>query len=489
LDANDGAIPDQMRRSATDWLGLALAQAPFAALLFRADDEFTLMWRNAAHERMTGSVGVDMTGLGMFEAFPPSDDKEGTAAMRAIREAVETMRATGEPVNIGPYRYDIREDGGFVEHHWRMQISPVVEGGEIVGFLQVAQDATREVLDARLAATLHRVASTTAGVSQFSFDPATDRFDRTPAVDAMFGFAPDEAGSQAAPFFARVHPEDLPGVRDEVARVFAAPRGEVAAFDYRVPQPDGSERFLRIRAEVAIDPADRCEKLVGTFIDLTDVELNRTQLQRELSLRQSLVEEANHRIKNSLAIALAMLRMEKRSLASLEDVSPNDVLSSLEARIGAISSTHGLMQFDGAQTDVSLRSLLEALVSQTRTSAGLPEQALRLRVMGADRRLDSDAAVSLGIIMNELLTNALKYGMNESGKADIQVAVETSDGDTVIIVANRIEREQPLDAVPSTKLGSLIVRQLVDDLGAELDAKARGDRYSVRLHLPGRDKD
>ena len=51
----------------------------------------------------------------------------------------------------------------------------------------------------------------------------------------------------------------------------AAPRGEVASFDYRIERPDGTHRFVRIRGEVATDPRDRPPRLVGTFIDLTDI--------------------------------------------------------------------------------------------------------------------------------------------------------------------------------------------------------------------------
>lgn len=466
----------------------AVAQAPFAALLFSADDALTLLWRNRAHEVMSQSVGVEVAGRGMFEAFPPSEDAEGAAAMQAIRGAVATMLETRAPTDIGPYRYDLRSaDGAFVEYHWQMRMSPVVREERVAAILQVAQDVTREVLDRRLSDALRRTAASTAAVSYFSFDPETDAFARTAAVDEMFGFAPDEAGDRAAPFFARVHPDDLQGVHDEVARVFAAPRGEVAAFDYRVPHADGSERFLRIRAEVAVDPADRREKLVGTFVDLTDVEADRRQLKRELVLREALVKEANHRIKNSLAIAVAMLRLEKQSIlaASPEDTrSAMSALTALEARIDAISGAHGLMQLEGNRTDVSLHGLLKALASQMRATASVTEDDIRLTLSGPDAMLDSGMATSLGMILSELMTNALKYGLDQRGRSDIAVACETSDEGATVVVRNRIERERPLDSIASTRLGSLLVQQLASDFGAVVESEEDRRVYVSRVHLP-----
>lgn len=465
-----------------------MEQAPFAALLFLPDAGLTLTWRNEAHALMTDTVGVDVIGQPMFEAFPPSEDLEGTAAMDAIRTSVIEMVTTGASTDIGPYRYDLRAPGGgFVEHHWRIRMSPVVSAGRVAAILQVAQDVTQEVLATKLSETLQRAAATTTAVSYFNYDPQTDHFIRTATVDEMFGFAAGEAGDLAAPFFDRIHPEDLPGVHAEVARVLCAPRGEVAAFDYRVPQADGTERFLRIRAEMAIDPADRREKLVGTFVDLTDVEMHRRQLQRELALREALVSEANHRIKNSLAIALAVLRMEKQVLLKENhDHSSSTVaaLTALEGRIGAISSVHGLMQLDGNRTDVSLRSLIDELVRKVHASSGVPPEDVQLTLTGPDRLLDSDMAATLGMILNELMTNALKYGMSAEGRAEITVTAEITPEEARIEVTNRIETEAPIDAITSSRLGSMLVQQLASDYDATVEAGPRGEIYVTRLCLP-----
>ena len=472
---------------AVEILAHAIAQAPFAALLFRADEKLTLLWRNSAHETMSGSVGLEVAGQGMFEAFPPTQDEEGKAAMTAILDTVAEMRETKTSKEIGPYRYDLQTDGRFVEYHWRISMSPVVSDGELVAVLQVAQDVTREVLDKRLSETLRRSATSTADVSHFSYDPGTDDFVRSGAVDTMFGFAPGEAGDLAAPFFERVHADDLPGVREEVARVLAAPPGEVAAFDYRVLHPDTSERFLRVRAEVAIDPSDRRAKLVGTFVDLTDVENDRRQLKRELALREALVEEANHRIKNSLSIALAMLRMGKQSILRADANNTEAAITEVEAmetRIGAITKAHGAMRLNGDRTDVVLGDLLEGLVRQMQVTADLSEEDIRLVLRGSEVRIDSDLATSLSLIMNELLTNAVKYGLNSAGSADIELVAETGSEGCSITITNRIETEDPIDAIPSTRLGSTLVRQLASDFGTEVETDASDGVYASRIRLP-----
>ena len=488
LDSLSTVLADVNIASDMTLLNTAISQAPFAVLMFRPDKDLTLVWRNDAHGVMSSSVGVDVTGQPMFAAFPPSEDEGGDAARQAIYDAVATMLDTTDPCEIGPYRYDLRDDSGaFHEHHWHIRMWPVVREGKVDAILQVAQDVTQDVLDRQLSETLRRATAATAGVGYFRYDPETDVFVRSGDVDKMFGFDAGEAGQFAAPFFERVHPDDLGGVHAEVSRVFAAPRGEVAGFDYRVLQQDGSESFLRIRAEVAVDPVDRRAKLVGTFIDLTDLETQRRELQRAVEMREALVKEANHRIKNSLAIALAMLRMERQALVRGGDdrtTTAVSAISALEARIGAISNAHGLMQLDGSRTDVSFHALLERLVQQMRVTAGLVEDQFRLSVQGDDRRLNSDQATSLSMILNELLTNALKYGMDKSGNADIEVHSETIDATLSVTIRNAIEIKAPIDAIASTRLGSRLVEQLITEFDAKITSDNDANSFVVRIDIP-----
>ena len=472
---------------ARELMAKGIEQAPFAVLLFLADERLTLIWRNTAHAVMSTSEDADILGKGMFEAFPPSADEAGAAAMEAIVDAVARIKATHRDVEIGPYRYDLKNAAGdYVEHHWLIKMSPVVSGGHVAAVVQTATDVTDQVLNSRLAKTLQRAASVTAAVTFFKYDPVGDYFERSEDVDRIFGFEPGEAGPTAVPFFERVHPEDLPLVQQEVARIFAAPRGELAFFDYRVNLPDGAERFVRIRAEVSTDPIDRREKLVGSFIDLTDVENDRRALKREISNREALVKEANHRIKNSLAIALSILRMEKRAIAEQEADSQivTSALENLESRIRSISNAHGLMTLDGNNLDVSLQSMVRQLVEQLRATADLTVDEIRLSISGPDVYLASAKATSVSLIINEMMTNAMKYGLNSDGAADISIDMKVAEEQVSIAMVNRIERDSPIEAITSTKIGSMLTSQIAADLDATLTSENKGTTYQATLSFP-----
>lgn len=471
-----------------DLLAQSLAEAPFAALVFRPDADLTLVWRNHEHARMSLSEGRAIACLPMFEAFPPSRYSDGSAAVAGIRETVARVIQTGRPAELGPSRFDLPgPTGTYDEHHWQMHFAPIRAEGRIVAILQTARDVTEPVLTTRLAESQRRTSARSASLAYFSYDPETDLFHRHESIDAMFGFAPGEAGAHAAPFFARVHPDDIPAVRAEVTRITAAPAGEIASFDYRVPLPDGRERFLRIRAEMATDPVDRRPKLVGTFVDLTDIEENRRKLARELALREGLVNEANHRISNSLQLALSMLRIEAGQLAreggpDAERASAS--LRAVEARVHAVADMHGLMQIDArGATAIDLVAFLHRLAETTRASTELPESALVYEHDDGPVLLDSNRAVATGLIVNELLTNAIKYGRDAAG-GTIRLCMDCRPGAAAHIVVENEMRTQTTDGPASSGLGARLVAQFARQIDATVTQCEHAGRFRAEVVLP-----
>lgn len=437
---------------------------------------------------MTGTPDLEVAGRGMFDAFPPTDEAEGAAAQAAIRDAVAEIRETGQPVTIGPYRYDLENASGvFEERHWTMQMSPVYQAGELSCILQVSQDMTDSVLSGQLAIAQKRAATQTTAVSYFSFDRETGVFERSPDVDEMFGFSPGEAGPDAGPFFERVAPEDLPAVHSEVERIYNAPQGEIARFDYRVIHPDGQERFVRIRGEIAKDPRDRSKKLVGTFADVTDFETQRIALQQQVARSDALVTEANHRIKNSLMIALASLRFDKRALLGRDTIPAEeaiDVLNAAEARVRAVSSVHGLMEMTTNELQVSVGNLLERLVTYNCASAGIAESDIDLKLECGQLAMESRHAVAFGLIANEIITNALKYGYEGGAESRITVNLSQNGDQVLFAVVNPILAKEKLQNIPSSGIGAGVVAQMAGQLDATVDAAGEGDTYHARISIP-----
>ena len=131
--------------------------------------------------------------------------------------------------------------------------------------------------------------------------------------------------------------------------------------------------------------------------------------EQQNSIRNTLTRELNHRVKNTLANVLSIIQLTRRRADNLDDFA-----TGLDGRIRALSATHDLLtQSDWGTTPI--RSVIEAELAPYRTEGGeTPEhgvgQSRAVEISGPDVELAPNDALSLGLAVHELATNAAKYG-------------------------------------------------------------------------------
>ena len=161
---------------------------------------------------------------------------------------------------------------------------------------------------------------------------------------------------------------------------------------FPIKRHDGEYRWFLSRALPVRDDKGRVVRWFGTNTDITEL--------READERQKLlVDELNHRVKNTLAAVQSLARQSARNPASIDDF-----MQRFEPRLLALSRTHNLMARDKWQG-----ANLTAVVSETLApfAQGAPG---RVEVFGPAVWLGPTAAVTLAMAMHELATNAAKYG-------------------------------------------------------------------------------
>jgi two-component sensor histidine kinase len=160
-------------------------------------------------------------------------------------------------------------------------------------------------------------------------------------------------------------------------------------------------------------------------------------------IQRVLTDELHHRMKNMLAMVAAIVRQSLRTAGSLEAAE-----AAISVRLVAMARAHDLLlKSDWKST--GLHSVLKSAVEQHDTVAG------RIAVMGADMEIVSSAILPLTLALNELCTNAVKYGAlsRDAGRVDMTCRV---DGKAVVIVW--VESGGPPVQPPDRKsLGSTLI--------------------------------
>ncbi|MBD8619712.1 response regulator [Sphingomonas sp. CFBP 13728] len=296
----------------------------------------------------------------------------------------------------------------------------------------------------------------------------------------------------------------------------AAERFDLIAVDHYMPGMDGLETLDALRrlpdpppvvyvtgseegriavAALKAGAADYVVKTVGDdFFDLLAASfeqvraralLEQEKASAEADLRASnarleaLLGEVNHRVANSLQLVSAMVRLQATALT---DPSAREALEDTQRRIQAIAQVHRRLYTSNDVESVDMQEYLGALVdelAETWSTEALPRA---LSLAAEPIRLPTDRAVSLGVIVTELVTNACKYAY-PTGGGEVRVALRRIDDDVFLLAVEDDGCGIPEDAVPrGTGLGTKLIRAMAQSLQSivEYDPTHTGVRATLR---------
>jgi two-component sensor histidine kinase len=178
---------------------------------------------------------------------------------------------------------------------------------------------------------------------------------------------------------------------------------------------------------------------------------------------EALLAEVNHRVANSLALVASLLRLQI-SAARSDEVKAE--LAETQARITAIAGMHRSLYTSDDVSRVELDRYLNRLTVELYNSLHSAEKPVRLLLDADPISLSADKAVSVGMIVTELVTNAFKYAYAPGQAGDIRVHLKMwGDGEALLRVEDDGVGIDPQSAPKGTGLGSRIVKSMASTLG------------------------
>lgn len=207
-------------------------------------------------------------------------------------------------------------------------------------------------------------------------------------------------------------------------------------------------------------------------------------LAERIKERDTLLKEMHHRTKNNLAIVGSLVSLES---AAFSDDQVKKAFARVGARLKTISLLHERMQDDNASRSVKADEYLSHILELANIDAKNPTQSVQ--TVGAIEKVDLDTkiALPLGIIVNELATNAIKHAFPGDRVGKLNVSLKKNDGIFELVVEDDgigISNDRP-----EGSLGIGLVRALSEQVCGELTCEPRmpGTRY--RLVFPLRNQD
>jgi two-component sensor histidine kinase/CheY-like chemotaxis protein len=251
---------------------------------------------------------------------------------------------------------------------------------------------------------------------------------------------------------------------------------KAGAADYLVKDTLGD--FIAL-LQVALDGALRQAEIRKARDDAeAEVHASRDRYAALAAEREMLLREVNHRVGNSLQIIASLLHLQANS-STEDDVKA--ALTNAMGRVAAVAQVHRRLYTSHDLKNVMLNQYLDALLEDLRRSAE-GNRMSRLTLKAEPIEIDPDRAVAIGIIVNELVMNAVKYAYPD-GAGPIDVALHAQDDDLVLSIAdNGVGLNGKIDP-RSTGMGQRIVTAMASKLEAsvERDPDHAGTRIVVRF--------
>ncbi len=459
--------------------------APHGYLIL--DPDFTIVDVNRQYLELTRTRRDDLIGVAMFDAFPDNPEDPTADGVRNLRLSLETVLATGQPHAMAVQKYDILvrgPEGGFEERYWKPLNTPVLDAGKVVALIHHVTDVTEETIFRRDQAIRLRSAQRLDDLAFWEYDPRIETVLVSRGFARMLGLPEREGTLPAIDCMDRIHPDDRAYVLDSFDRLMDAPDHTAVAFTHRLLLPDGTIRWLSSQGELVRDHRAAPPRFVVVSIDITGAKQREDQLSealeerdRVLAQKEALLAEVNHRIKNSLQLVASILNMD------VHRAGQGEVRARLEraaARVGAVTSVHEMLYRSNKITAVAFGSYLCELCENLAAGyAGTAGAAIHCEAAEVD--LSADKAIPFALIVNELVSNAIRHGLAGVPGGIVTVVTRLEGGDLVLDVADNGTGK---DDDAGQGLGTRIIGGLVGQLGASMSTGDGGPGHRVMIRAP-----
>ncbi|HWQ34686.1 MAG TPA: PAS domain S-box protein [Blastocatellia bacterium] len=423
-------------------------------MIWMEDIEGRGIWFNKVWLEFTGRTLDQELGHGWMESVHPDDYQRFLARYSVAFATHESFRT----------EYRLRRADGT----WRWMLDSGVPrftpDGQFVGYIGSCIDITeRKLTEAALSDSQAQM----AGIIASAMDAiiTVDQQQRitifNTAAERMFGCPATEAIGQPV---SRFIPERFRAAHQSHIQNFGRTNISRRSMGFMEPVyglRSGGEEFP---IEASISQVEVSGQKFFTVIirDITERSRAEEQIRASLREKEVMLREIHHRVKNNLQVISSLLSLQS---GYISDARATEMFRETQHRVRAMSLIHEKLYQSDNLARIDFKAYLESLSATLLRSHHLMQPGPELEIIGDDVSLSVNIAVPCGLIVNELLSNALKHAFPDGRAGRIRVGLSVGDGRMTLIVADNgigLPEGFDLHQTPSfgLKLVSALARQL-----------------------------
>ena len=258
----------------------------------------------------------------------------------------------------------------------------------------------------------------------------------------------------------RVHPDDLEKTLETVNESIRKSSKDHKS-EFRFQHKDGEYRWILAQAAILQDRTGAAVRMLGSHIDITDRKHREEQIKASLKEKDTLLHEIHHRVKNNMQIIASLLDMQ---LSRKDEQTVEEIIKESKGRVYAMSAIHESFHLSDNLSEIDLNAYVQYLSSLLKqTYVKNPERVL-FDIDLPELKLAIDKANPLGLVLNELISNSLKYAFPDDKKGIISIKADTQDENMVqlFVSDDGVGMPEAFDWAKTNTLGLRLVKDLVE---------------------------
>ncbi|MBR1369055.1 hypothetical protein RJ53_05885 [Methanocalculus chunghsingensis] len=438
------------------------------AILSLSTDAKVLSWNKGAEE-IFGWTAEEMIGTDYQRVIPPEDRAifrsyffEMVARKIPQRRQINRLHRSGKKIRLA------------------LSIAPVLdENGAIIAISGIMRDITDQI---RMEEVLRRSEELYRALFYGTSIPtALLEADGTIALvnDGFSRLTGDDPDMLKGRLFPLIFPESR---REEIAAILSScsvgDDRAIREIGASIIRRDGEERTLIGR----FAPLSESRQVIISAIDITEQQKMIQRLSEGLEEKEILLKEVHHRVKNNMQVVSSLLHLQALTLREDQYA---EIFRESENRITSMALVHETLYRSETLSRIDLRDYIGRLAEEVVQSYGSPG-GISLTCRIEDISLDIDTAISCGLIINELLSNALKHAFVGRNKGEVVLSFQKGDNGCLSLTLEDDGIGLPMDFHPgdNARLGIELVRRLARQIGGRLawsGCEGGGTIWTVRF--------
>lgn len=318
-----------------------------------------------------------------------------------------------------------------------------------------------------------------SGLGEWDWDYTTGKVIRNERWAQMLGYSADEIEETLQRGIELRHPDDLATIEKAVNDHLTGVTDHYS-IEYRMKTKGGDYKWIHDCGKIMVRDASGAPlRLCGTHADIDEAKRARDTIKMLLAEKELLLQEVHHRVKNSINTVSSLLSLQEQSIP---DESAKAALRDAGNRIRSVSLLYDKLYKTDDYRELSLKTYLSSLTDEV--VSNFPNRdGVTLNKELDDFSLDARRLQSVGIIINELLTDIMKYAFK--GRAEGRIAISSKMGEssaTIVVEDDGVGMPPAVDFERSSGFGLRLVQALAQQLDGSIRIERdKGTRFVLEF--------